>query len=189
MDPAGTPLLTTSFQAVARLRIWPCKSWRTRRRPSSRRGPGRRIFQSQTSNHSLKSKQSQTAFAESKTNEIPLLNRANVFEAGLFSWGIPQQTAKELTKHHTELIYAAGKLIFSQGSAADIVLWIVKGVVREICPNPNGNQTLVRLATAGDILGLADKLNERVSGSGASKPGRPPSACSRLSRASMCAIC
>ena len=94
-------------------------------------------------------------------NEIRLLNRANVFEAGLFSWGIPQQTAKELTNYHTELNYTARKLIFSQGSAADIVFWIIKGVVREICPNPNGNQTLVRLATADDILGLADKLNEK----------------------------
>ena len=36
-------------------------------------------------------------------NEIPLLNRANVFEAGLFSWGIPQQTAKELTSHHLKV--------------------------------------------------------------------------------------
>jgi len=41
------------------------------------------------------------------------------------------------------------------------VLWVVKGVVREVCPNPNGTQTLVRLATAGDILGLADKLNDK----------------------------
>jgi len=40
-------------------------------------------------------------------------------------------------------------------------MWVVKGVVREVCPNPNGSQTLVRLATAGDILGLADKLNEK----------------------------
>jgi CRP/FNR family transcriptional regulator, cyclic AMP receptor protein len=94
-------------------------------------------------------------------NEISLLNRANVFEAGLFSWGIPEETARELTQHHTELNYGAGKLIFSQGSAADIVMWIVKGVVREICPNPNGTQTLVRLATAGDVLGLADKLNDK----------------------------
>jgi CRP/FNR family transcriptional regulator, cyclic AMP receptor protein len=41
------------------------------------------------------------------------------------------------------------------------VMWIVKGGVREVCPNPNGTQTLVRLATAGDILGLADKLNDK----------------------------
>jgi len=43
-----------------------------------------------------------------------------LFEAGLFSWGIPQQTAEDLTNHHTGLNYAAGSLIFSQGSAADI---------------------------------------------------------------------
>ena len=109
----------------------------------------------------MKTKPAQTAFAESKMNEIPVLDRANVFEAGLFSWGIPEQTAKELTKLHTELDYSPGRLIFSQGSPADIVLWVVKGVVREICPNPNGTQTLVRLATAGDILGLADKLDDK----------------------------
>jgi CRP/FNR family transcriptional regulator, cyclic AMP receptor protein len=91
----------------------------------------------------------------------PLLNRANVFEAGLFSWGIPEETARDLTSHHSELSYSSGKLIFNQGSPADVVLWVVKGVVREVCPNPNGTQTLVRLATAGDILGLADKLNDK----------------------------
>lgn len=107
----------------------------------------------------MKTKLAQTAYPESKMNESPLLNRANVFEAGLFSWGIPEETARELTRHHTELGYSPGKLIFGQGSPADIVLWVVKGVVREVCPNPNGTQTLVRLATAGDILGLADKLD------------------------------
>jgi CRP/FNR family cyclic AMP-dependent transcriptional regulator len=109
----------------------------------------------------MKNKTAQTAFAESKMNASPLLNRANVFEAGLFSWGIPEETARELTKDHSKLNYSPGKLIFNQGAPADIVLWVVKGVVREVCPNPNGTQTLVRLATAGDILGLADKLNEK----------------------------
>ncbi len=109
----------------------------------------------------VRREKSQRVFAELKANDNTVLNRANVFEAGLFSWGIPQQIAAELTKHHTELNYESGKLIFSQGSAADVVFWVVKGVVREICPNPNGTQTLVRLATAGDILGLADKLNEK----------------------------
>jgi len=94
-------------------------------------------------------------------NQISVLNRANVFEAGLFSWGIPEETARDLMQHHTEVNYSAGKLIFSQGSPADIVLWVVKGVVREVCPNPSGTQTLVRLATAGDILGLSDKLNDK----------------------------
>jgi CRP/FNR family cyclic AMP-dependent transcriptional regulator len=109
----------------------------------------------------MKMKTARTAFADSKTDQISLLNRANVFETGLFSWGIPEETARELTRQHTELTYSPGRLIFSQGSPADIVLWVVKGVVREVCPNPNGTQTLVRLATTGDILGLADKLDEK----------------------------
>lgn len=102
-----------------------------------------------------------TAVSETKMGEISVLNRANVFESGLSSWGVPQRIADELVKHHTRANYEAGRLIFSQGSPADIVLWVVKGVVREMCPNPNGTQTLVRLATAGDILGLADKLNDK----------------------------
>ena len=57
-----------------------------------------------------------------KMNEVSILNRANLFESGLFSWGIPEQTAKELTRHHTELCYAPGRLVFSQGSPGDIVI-------------------------------------------------------------------
>ncbi len=109
----------------------------------------------------MKTKPAQIAYPESKMNQITVLNRANLFEAGLFSWGIPEETARDLMQHHTEVNYSPGKLIFSQGSPADIVLWVVKGVVREVCPNPNGTQTLVRLATAGDVLGLADKLNDK----------------------------
>jgi CRP-like cAMP-binding protein len=111
--------------------------------------------------NSMNSKSAQTAFAESNKSEISLLNRANVFESCLNSWGVPRQIAEEVIKHHIKVNYDDGQLIFNQGSAADNVMWVVKGVVREICPNPKGTQTLVRLATPGDILGLADKLNER----------------------------
>jgi CRP/FNR family cyclic AMP-dependent transcriptional regulator len=110
---------------------------------------------------SRKPKAVHTAASETKMGEISLLNRANVFESGLCSWGVPQRIADELIKHHTRVNYETDRLIFSQGSPADIVLWVVKGVVREMCPNPNGTQTLVQLATAGDILGLADKLNDK----------------------------
>lgn len=109
----------------------------------------------------MKTNSARTVCTVSKMNEVSILNRANLFESGLFSWGIPEETAKELTRHHTELCYEPGRLVFSQGSPADIVLWVVKGVVREVCPNANGTQTLVRLATAGDILGLADRLDEK----------------------------
>ncbi len=96
---------------MARLPIWPCNFWGTRGPAERQKGtPGHRVFESQTGDHSLTAKHSQTASAESKTTGSALLNRANVFEAGLFSRGIPQQTAEHLTNHHTELIDAAGKL-------------------------------------------------------------------------------
>jgi CRP-like cAMP-binding protein len=108
-----------------------------------------------------KMKQSQTATAESKTIEIAPLNEASVLESGLRSCGLLQHSAVDLLKYYTKLNYDDGKLIFSQGSPANHVMWVVKGVVREVCPNPSGTQTLVRLATPGDILGLADRVNER----------------------------
>src|SRR5215472_7246123 len=123
--------------------------------------PGRRISMVKKNRASRKPKTVQTVESEKEMGEISLLNRANVFEGGLSSWGVPQRIADELIKHHTRVNYEAGRLIFGQGSPADVVLWVVKGVVREMCPNPNGTQTLVRLATAGDILGLADKLNDK----------------------------
>ena len=109
----------------------------------------------------MNAKSAQNVIAEPQMNEISLLSRANVFETWLGSWGVPRQFAEELIKHHTKINYEEDKLIFNQSAPADNVLWILKGVVREICPNPNGTQTLMRLATPGDILGLADKLNER----------------------------
>ncbi|HEV2171334.1 MAG TPA: cyclic nucleotide-binding domain-containing protein, partial [Candidatus Binatus sp.] len=130
-------------------------------RPNAVGGPRAAALSMVKARRNSMNAKSQTAFAEPKTNEISLLNRANVFETGLSSWGVPPQIAEELIRHHTKVNYEDGKLIFGQGSPADIVLWVVKGVVREICSNPNGTQTLVRLATTGDILGLADKLNEK----------------------------
>jgi CRP/FNR family transcriptional regulator, cyclic AMP receptor protein len=109
----------------------------------------------------MKTKTAHTTFADSKMNQMSLLDRANLVEAGFCSSAIPEQIATELIRNRIELRYGSGKLIFGQGSPADAIMWVVKGVVREVCPNLNGTQTLVRLATAGDILGLADKLNEK----------------------------
>jgi len=83
------------------------------------------------------------------------------FEAQLSSWKIPRDLVREILEYHTELTYKPGAMIFWQGAPADIIFWVVKGVVKESCPSPAGNRILVRLATVGDVIGCADQLNEK----------------------------
>ena len=64
-------------------------------------------------------------------------------------------------EYHSKLSYASGAMIFCQGAPADIIFWIVKGVVKESCPSPRGNRIMIRLATAGDMIGCADQINEK----------------------------
>ncbi len=86
---------------------------------------------------------------------------ANQFEAQLLSWKIPHRLVREILEYHSNLSYAPGAMIFCQGAPADIIFWIVKGMVKESCPSPNGNRILVRLATAGDVIGGADEIDEK----------------------------
>ena len=83
------------------------------------------------------------------------------FEAQLLSWKVPQEVVGEILDYHSKLTYAPGAMIFWQGAPADIFLWVVKGMVKETCPGPSGNRILVRLATAGDVIGGADRINEK----------------------------
>src|SRR6202050_4661090 len=68
---------------------------------------------------------------------------------------------REILDYHTNLSYAPGAIIFHQGAPADIILWVVKGLIKESCPSRSGNQIVVRLATAGDVIGCADRIDEK----------------------------
>jgi CRP/FNR family transcriptional regulator, cyclic AMP receptor protein len=85
----------------------------------------------------------------------------NQFEAQLLSWKVPPEIAREILGYHTNLSYAPGAMIFCQGAPADIIFWVVKGIVKETCPSPRGNRIMIRLATAGDVIGSADRINEK----------------------------
>lgn len=50
--------------------------------------------------------------------------------------------------------YPAGATIFCQGSSAELLLWLVKGVAKVYCPfEDEGERVLTRLAGPGDLLG------------------------------------
>jgi CRP-like cAMP-binding protein len=85
----------------------------------------------------------------------------NQFEAQLLSCKVPPEIVREILEYHSDLSYAAGATIFCQGAPADIIFWVVKGIVKESCPSPNGNRIVVRLASAGDVIGGADQVNEK----------------------------
>jgi CRP-like cAMP-binding protein len=68
---------------------------------------------------------------------------------------------REILGYHSNLTYAPGSMIFCQGAPADIIFWVIKGLVKESCPGPNGNRIVVQLATAGELLGGADQVNEK----------------------------
>jgi CRP/FNR family transcriptional regulator, cyclic AMP receptor protein len=85
----------------------------------------------------------------------------NQFEAHLLSWKVPRDLVREIVEYHSTLSYAPGAMIFWQGAPADIIFWVVKGLVKESCPTPRGNRIMIRLATAGDVIGGADQVNEK----------------------------
>jgi CRP-like cAMP-binding protein len=85
----------------------------------------------------------------------------NPFRAHLLSCKVPPELVREILDYHTNLSYAPGAMIFHQDAPADIILWVVKGLVKESCPGRSGNKIVVRLATAGDVIGCADRIDEK----------------------------
>jgi len=85
----------------------------------------------------------------------------NPFQANLQLCKVPPELVREILDYHTNLSYAPGAMIFHQGAPADIILWVVKGLVKESCPSRNGSKIVVRLATAGDMIGCADRIDEK----------------------------
>src|SRR5258707_4338198 len=72
---------------------------------------------------------------------------------------LPDELADELVRHHTSVTYAKDSIVFLQGSPADLMFWIMSGLVKLYCPISDGDRTLVRLCGPGDVLGYADFID------------------------------
>lgn len=64
----------------------------------------------------------------------------------------------ELVDQAMMVNYPVGTPIFLQGSSAELLLWLVKGVAKVYCPI-EGERILARLAGPGDLLGQVNFLN------------------------------
>lgn len=65
----------------------------------------------------------------------------NQFEAQLLAWKMPAGLIREVLEYHNNASYAPGATIFWQSAPADIIFWVVKGIVKESCPGPKGSRS------------------------------------------------
>ena len=66
---------------------------------------------------------------------------------------LPAWLVEQLSKDRTLVTYAEGSTLTLQGSPADVVFWVVSGVLKIYCLVPSGNRVLLRLAGPGEVLG------------------------------------
>jgi CRP/FNR family transcriptional regulator, cyclic AMP receptor protein len=72
---------------------------------------------------------------------------------------LPRHLVDELMSHHTTVTYAKGSVLFGQGSPADLMFWVLAGMVKLYCPMSEDNRILVRLCGPGDMLGYVNYLD------------------------------
>src|SRR5712692_10209330 len=73
--------------------------------------------------------------------------------------GVPGKFVDEIIGHHTVVNYNKGSMVFLQGSPADVMFWVLAGLVKVYCPRPDGTRILVKLAGPGDFIGHVDYID------------------------------
>lgn len=74
----------------------------------------------------------------------------------LASWQLPAEFLTELVDHSHCISYTPSTPVFLRGSTADLLFWVLSGLINVCYPNPNGTRVVVKLAGPGDIIGFAD---------------------------------
>ena len=78
-------------------------------------------------------------------------------------FGLPPELAQDIIDHHTLLNYNKGAMVVLQGSPADVLFYVITGLVKVYCPRPDGTRILIELAGPGDFVGYADYVDSRGS--------------------------
>ncbi len=77
----------------------------------------------------------------------------------LTAWQLPAECLTELIEHSHYISYAPGASIFLKGSSADVIFWVLSGLVKVSHPNTDGTRVVVKLAGPGDVIGFADTVD------------------------------
>src|SRR6266849_7022487 len=64
-------------------------------------------------------------------------------EMRLGDLGVPGKFVDEIIGHHTVVNYNKGSMVFLQGSPADVMFWVLAGLVKVYCPRPDGTRIQV----------------------------------------------
>ncbi len=89
---------------------------------------------------------------------VALRRRLDTFAAEL---GLPTAVIDELLDHHTVVTYPRNSTLFLRGAPADMIFWIVSGMVDVFSTKADNSRVMVRLAGPGEILGYVDFIDER----------------------------
>src|SRR5437870_6725174 len=82
-------------------------------------------------------------------------------ESQLGELGLPLGLADDLIDHYTLVNYAKGSIVYHQGSPADVVFYVIGGIIKVYCPRPDGTRILVKLAGPGDLVGYVNEFDFR----------------------------
>jgi CRP-like cAMP-binding protein len=75
--------------------------------------------------------------------------------------GLPPEVAEDILSHHTLMTYNKGATVVLRGSPAEVLFYVVTGLLKVYCPRPNGTRILVKLIGPGDLAGYADYMDAR----------------------------
>lgn len=75
--------------------------------------------------------------------------------------GLPAELADDIIGHHTLVNYNKGAMVVLQGAPAEVVFYVITGLVKVYCPRADGTRIMVKLAGPGDLVGYADYVDFR----------------------------
>jgi CRP/FNR family cyclic AMP-dependent transcriptional regulator len=77
----------------------------------------------------------------------------------LAAYGLSSDLAAEIEAHLIPVTFEKGSVVFTRGTSADLLFWVLKGLVKLYLPVRGGNRTLVDLARPGDLIGFVNQMD------------------------------
>jgi CRP/FNR family transcriptional regulator len=71
-------------------------------------------------------------------------------------WTVPPSIVDKFFGNRVNLTYRKGQTVFPQGSPADVIYWLQRGIVEIHRSSRDGGRLIVRLAGPGELIGFED---------------------------------